>query len=142
MVDLQMLVVVGLRCGALAADGTRERTLPGMHSPVLYQIVMPMERLIALVAGELLGAMMFAPVSHVIVLADELAAAVLARVRFDLFVRVDVVLEVQLSHKRLWAVFALKGLGRPVGVYPRVDLEIPFGGEALATNGAIVLGLR
>jgi len=142
MVDLQMLVMVGLRGGALAADGAGERSLAGVHAPVLDQIVVPMEGLVALVAGELLGAMMLAPMPHVVVLADELAAAVLARVRLDLLVRVDVVLEVQLAHERLWAVLALEGLGRPVCMHPRVDLEIPFGGEALAANGAIVLRLR
>lgn len=142
MMDLQMLVVIGLRGRALAADGAVEWPLPSVNSPMLDQIVVSMERLVALIAGELLVAMMLSPMPHVVVLAYELAAAILAGIRLDLLVGIHVVLEVQLAYKGLGAKLALERFGCAIRMHPRMYLEIPFCGEALVADGAIVLGIR
>lgn len=139
MMYLQMLIVIGLCRRAFATDGAVERTLACVDASMLNQIIMPMERLVALVAGELLVAVMLPPMPHIVVLAYELAPAVLARVRLDLLVGVHVILEVQLAHECLGAVLALERLGCAIRMHPRMYFEIPFGGEALVANGAIVL---
>lgn len=83
--------------------------------------------------------MMLPPMSHIVIFAYELAAAILAGVRFDLLVCIHVILEVQLAHKSLGAVLALERFGCAIGMHPRMYFEIPFCGEALVADGAIVL---
>lgn len=127
MMYLQMLIVIGLCRRALAADGAMEGTLSSVDAPMLDQIIMTMKRLVALVAGELLVAMMLPSMPHIIVFTYELAAAILTGVGLDLLMGIHVVLEVQLANERLGAVFALERFGRAIRMHPRMYLQIPFG---------------
>lgn len=139
MMNLQMLVVIGFRGGALATNRAMERPFPGVDAPMLNQIVMPMEGFVALIAGELLVAMMLPPMPHIVVLAYELATTILTGVRFDLLVCIHMVLKVQLTHKCLGAVLALEGFGGAIRMHPRMYFEIPFGGETFVADSTIVL---
>lgn len=92
VVDLHVLVVVGLVAGRLAADVAGEGPRAAVHLHVLGQVVAAVEGLAALghLAHVLLGHLVLAHVSLAVVLADELAAAVVARVGPHRLVRVHV----------------------------------------------------
>lgn len=77
---------------------------------------------------------MFAHVSLAVVLAYELGAAVIARVRFDRFVGVHVGYVVRFADKGAFALITLEGFIRPSCVYPFVQLEIPLGGEVFVAD--------
>lgn len=139
MMYFQVFVVIGLRCGTLAAYGALKWPFACMYASMFDEIVMPMEGLFAQVTGELLIAVMLASMSHVIVFPYEFATAILARVRLDLFVCIHVILEVHLAHKRFGAVFTFEWFRCAIGMHPRVYLQIPFGGEGLIADSTVVL---
>lgn len=136
VVDLDVLVVVGLVAGRLAADGAGEGARAAVHLHVLGQVVGAVERLAALrhLAHVLLGRLVLAHVALAVVLADELAAAVVARVRPDRLVRVHVRDVLRLPDEGALAQIALERLGRPGHVRPAVQLEVPLGGEGLVAD--------
>lgn len=79
--DSHVLVVVGLGATGLAADVTRVGSRARVHPQMFLEIVGAMEGLVADVARVRLVLLVLLHVSQTVVLADELGAAVVARVR-------------------------------------------------------------
>lgn len=137
-----MLVVVRLIAGRLPADVTGERSRPAVHFHMFRQVVRSVERLTALLdlAHEFLSHLVFAHVSLAVVLADELAAAVVAGVGAHGLVRVHVRHELAVADEGAGARRhrAAVGLGRARHVRPAVQLQVPLGGERLVAHHAHV----
>lgn len=136
-----MLVVVGLGGRRLAANAALERTLVRVGPNVLLQVVRPMEGLVANLALVLLVHLVLSRVPQPVVLPSKLTTAVVARVRFDLLVHVNVRLKVVHPDEALLALVALVRHRRPVVVRPLVDLQVPLGGQLLVADRALVRGL-
>lgn len=92
MVYFHVFIMIRFIARCFIADITRERSRATMHFHMLRQIVASMERLAAFwnVAYKLFSHFVLSDVSLTVVLSDELAAAVVARVWADRFVRVHV----------------------------------------------------
>lgn len=148
MVDLDVLVVVGLGCGSLAADDALKRPLSGMRSPMLLQVVAAMEDLAAVIALVLFRLLVFTRVPQPIVFPGELQAAVVASIRLYRLVRVDVRGVIGLAHERLRAHCAPERFAAATGVHPLVLFEVPLGSEPLVADrarefqSAVRLGVR
>ena len=140
VVDLDVLVVVGLVAGRLAADVAGEGARARVHLHVLGQVVAAVEGLAALghLARVLLGHLVLAHVALAVVLADELAAAVVACVGPHGLVRVHVRDVLRVADEGALAQRALVGLGGARRVRPAVQLEVPLGGEGLVADDAHV----
>lgn len=139
MMYFQMFIMIRFRCGTLAAYVTLEWAFACMYASMFDEIIMPMEGFLAQVTGELFVAVMFTSMPHIIIFSYKFAAAILARVRFDLFVGVHVILEIHLAHKRLGAVLTFEWFGGAIGMHPRMYFQVPFGGKGFITNCAVVL---
>ena len=87
---------------------------------------MAMERLVAAIASESLFTMMFASMTHIIIFSYKLTTAVFACIGFDLFVSIDMVLEVQFADKCFRAMLAFEGFGSTICMDPGMDFQIPF----------------
>lgn len=107
---------------------------------MLGQVVAAVEGLAAVghVAHEFLLILMLLDVTLAVVLADELAAAVVARVRPHRLVGVHVRHIVGLPDEGSLAEGALERLAGTVGVGPLVQLQVPLGGEVLVADDARV----
>lgn len=136
MVDLDVLVVVRLGGGRLAADVAREGPLAGVYPLVLRQVVLPVELAVADLARVVLFRFVLARVPDPVVLADELAAAVVAGVRADRLVGVHVGDVVGFADEARRAEVALERFEGGVGVGPLVLLQVPVGAEQLVADGA------
>lgn len=135
---LNVFVVVGFVAGGLAADVAGEGSRPAMYLHVLGQVVAAVEGLAALghLAHELLAGLVLAHVPLAVVLADELAAAVVAGIGPHALVRVHVRHELGVAVEGAGAQRALVGLGRARHVRPAVQLQVPLGGERLVAHHA------
>lgn len=77
---------------------------------------------------------MFAHVSLTVVPADELGAAIIARIGFDGLVGVHVGCVVRFADKGAFALVAFEGFVRPSRVRPLVEFQVPFGGKTLIAD--------
>lgn len=142
MVYFDMLVVIGLGGRCLATDDTFERPFARVAAFVFGEIVSAMEYLSACVTAELLGRFVFARVAQPIVFAGKLTAAMITRVRLHRLVRIHVRRVLRFANERLRAQSTFERLRGSAGMDPAVLLQIPFGGQFLVANGALVGGLR
>lgn len=133
-----MLIVIRLIARRLPADVARERPSAAMDLHMLGQVITPMERLTALgdLADVLLRRFVFLDVPLAVVLAYELAAAVVAGVGAHGLVRVHVRDVLGAADEGALAQRALEGLGGARHVRPAVQLQVPLGGEGLVAHHA------
>lgn len=128
---LDVLVVVRLGRGSLATNVARERPFAGVYPLVFGKVVLPVELPAANLAGVVLVRFMLAGMSDPVVFADELAPAVVARVRSYGFVSIHVSDVVCLPDKPTRTHVALERFQRRIGVRPSVLLQVPVGAENL-----------
>lgn len=134
-----VFIMVRFTATSFTAYIARERSSTTMHPHMLRQIVTPMERFatIGYFAYVFLRHLVFSHVPLTVVFPNELASAVVARVRTHGFVRVHVRYKFRLSYERALALSAFERFSRPVHVHPSVQLQIPFGRERFVANDAL-----
>lgn len=138
--DFDVFVVIGFGAGRLAANVARVRPDPRVHFQMLREVVTSVKGLSAighLARVHLLVLVLF-HVPQAVVLSDELASAVVARVRSDGLVRVHVRGVIRLPDESALTELAFERLAGAVGVRPLVQLQIPLGGEVFVTDDARV----
>lgn len=109
-----------------------------MHAHMLRQIITPVERFTAVrhLANVLLIVLMLLDVPLAVILAYELAAAVVARVRTNRLVRVHVRYVIRVADEGSFAERAFERLAGSIGMRPPVKFQIPLGGEVFIADDA------
>lgn len=134
--DFDVLVVVRLGGGSLAADVAREGPLPGVYPLVLRQVVLAVEFAATDFARVIFVHLVLPGVPDPVVLSNELTPAVVAGVRPDRPVRVHVGYVVRFPDEPARAHVALERFQRRIRMGPLVLLQVPVGAEQLVANRA------
>jgi len=117
-----VLVVIGLGAAGFAANVTRVRSRTRVHPQMFLEIVGAMEGLVAYVARVRLVLLVLFDVSQAVVLANELRAAIIARVGTHVTVGIHVRRVVAVTIKGSAALITLERLGAASRVRPLVQL--------------------
>lgn len=134
VMDSHVLVVIGFGTAGFAADVTRVRPRARVHPQVLLEIVRAVEGLIAHVARVCLVFFMLLHVPQAVVLADELGAAVVARIRPHVPMGIHVRRVIAVTVERRAALITFEGLGTARCMCPLVQLQVPLGAERLGAD--------